>query len=125
MKYFGIYFYVRDENSNSRQWANTLYQVIWINKMDTFKVCIPSAIYLVQNNLLYVAAGNLDVATYQITYQLKILTTALFAVLILGKKLNKVCNIMKKELESLPLPFQVTLFEVNLRIVAERDNGIK
>lgn len=33
------------------------------------------------------AAGNLDVASYQITYQLKILTTALFAVSFLKKKL--------------------------------------
>ncbi len=47
-------------------------------------------IYLVQNNLLYVAAENLDVGTYQITYQLKILTTAMFAVLILNKSLLKV-----------------------------------
>merc|ERR1711972_1315458 len=69
------------------RWWNTLYQTIWINKMDTVKVMVPSAVYLIQNNLLYVAASNLDVATYQITYQLKILTTAMFAVTMLGKKL--------------------------------------
>merc|ERR1712183_495536 len=51
--------------------------------MDTVKVMVPSAVYLIQNNLLYVAASNLDVATYQ----LKILTTAIFAVTMLNKKL--------------------------------------
>merc|ERR1711892_1205342 len=51
--------------------------------MDTVKVMVPSAVYPVQNNLLYVAASNLDVATYQI----KILTTAMFFVTMLGKKL--------------------------------------
>ncbi|XP_071536142.1 UDP-galactose translocator-like [Panulirus ornatus] len=65
-----------------------LYTQIWQQKVDTLKVCVPSFIYLVQNNLLYVSASNLDAATYQVTYQMKILTTAIFAVLILRKQLR-------------------------------------
>ncbi|XP_025418805.1 UDP-N-acetylglucosamine transporter-like isoform X2 [Sipha flava] len=55
--------------------------------MDTLKDCIPSLVYVIQNNLLYVATSNLDAATCQITLQLKIFTTALFSVLILKRKL--------------------------------------
>nr|XP_022904230.1 UDP-galactose translocator [Onthophagus taurus] len=57
--------------------------------MDTFKICVPSLLYIIQNNLLYVSASHLDAATYQVTYQMKILTTAIFAVIILRKQLLK------------------------------------
>ncbi|XP_072130220.1 UDP-N-acetylglucosamine transporter-like [Mobula birostris] len=60
-----------------------------INKpMETLKLAIPSGIYTLQNNLLYIALSNLDAATYQVTYQLKVLTTAFFSVTMLRKNLS-------------------------------------
>ena len=49
---------------------------------------LTSYIPVIQNNLQYIAAENLDAATFQVTYQIKILTTAGFSVLLLRKTLN-------------------------------------
>ena len=56
---------------------------------DCYKLSIPAILYVIQNNLQYVAASNLDVATFQVTYQMKILTTAFFSVLMLRKRLSR------------------------------------
>jgi UDP-sugar transporter A1/2/3 len=53
------------------------------------KSAIPAALYVVQNNLAFVALQNLDAVLYQVVSQGKILTTALFSMLILGKTFNK------------------------------------
>ncbi|XP_065576974.1 UDP-galactose translocator-like isoform X2 [Artemia franciscana] len=77
----------KEEDSSLGKVKIAIHEQIIRQPMDTLKVCIPSLIYVVQNNLLYLAASNLDAATYQVTYQLKILTAALFTVTILRRKL--------------------------------------
>ncbi|GAA5890337.1 hypothetical protein JCM6882_008799 [Rhodosporidiobolus microsporus] len=55
---------------------------------DSWKLSIPACLYVIQNNLQFVAASNLDVPTFQVTYNLKILTTALFSVFLLRRRLS-------------------------------------
>ena len=53
-----------------------------------FKMAVPACTYSVQNNLLFIALHHLDSSLYQITYQLKIFTAALFAIALLGKSFS-------------------------------------
>ncbi|KAF9284100.1 hypothetical protein BGZ88_010151 [Linnemannia elongata] len=54
---------------------------------DAWKLAVPAMLYAIQNNLQYVASHALDPSTFQVTYQLKILTTALFSVILLNRSL--------------------------------------
>jgi len=53
-----------------------------------FKMAVPALCYSVQKNLLFLGVSNLDAGTFQVLSQGKILTTAMFAVLMLKKSLN-------------------------------------
>ena len=55
---------------------------------DCWKLSIPAILYVVQNSLQFVAISNLPVASFQVSYQMKILTTAAFSVAFLRKKLS-------------------------------------
>ncbi|CAI2351511.1 unnamed protein product [Caenorhabditis sp. 36 PRJEB53466] len=65
-----------------------IHHEFFVNWKDTLKVLVPAAVYTIQNFLLYVAVDNLPAATYMVTYQLKILTTAAFTVLVLHRRLS-------------------------------------
>ncbi|XP_066593160.1 UDP-N-acetylglucosamine transporter isoform X2 [Prorops nasuta] len=76
------------EEKSFDKFCNSIKMTIIKQPVDTLKVSVPSFLYIIQNNLLYVSASNLDAATHQVTYQLKILTTAFFAVVILQRSLR-------------------------------------
>jgi UDP-galactose transporter len=73
-------------NASYSSVARTLYQQAFSS--DSWKLAIPAALYTFQNSLQYIAVSNLDAATFQVTYQLKILTTAIFSVTMLRRKLS-------------------------------------
>jgi UDP-sugar transporter A1/2/3 len=61
-----------------------------IFSVDSWKLSIPALLYVVQNSLQFVAISNLPVATFQVTYQMKILTTAAFSVAMLRKRISPI-----------------------------------
>jgi UDP-sugar transporter A1/2/3 len=53
---------------------------------DALKIMVPALLYLVQNSLLYVALSNLTAPIFQVTYQAKLVTTAIVSVFMLNRK---------------------------------------
>ncbi len=66
----------------------TIMQQIVNNRMDSLKTGIPAILFTVQTNLVYLAISNLDAAVFQVTFQIKILTTAIFTVILLNRSLR-------------------------------------
>lgn len=64
---------------------STLHSEIYSQPTELLKLSIPSILYSIQNNLLYYALTHLDAATFQVGYQMKILTTAFFSYFMLNK----------------------------------------
>jgi len=54
--------------------------------LDALKIIVPSLLYLCQNSLLYVALSNLTAPMFQVTYQSKLLTTAVVSVIMLQRR---------------------------------------
>lgn len=57
-------------------------------KRDTFKLLLPAFLFNLQNFLLFVGLSNLDAVSFQVWSQTKLLSTALFSVWLLHRKLS-------------------------------------
>lgn len=70
--------------------ATVLFEQLYMSVFsgDGWLLAIPAVLYTLQNSLQYIAISNLDAVHFQILYQLKILTTALFSVTMLGRALS-------------------------------------
>ena len=56
--------------------------------MDWGRLAVPSVLYTVQNSLQYTAMSMLSAPVFQVCYQMKIITTALFSVLLLNRHIT-------------------------------------
>ncbi|KAJ3171944.1 hypothetical protein HK101_011197 [Irineochytrium annulatum] len=85
-----VLVYINEESKTQRVTFGKLMNDLFGKDSDYVKMMVPAALckYVFQNNLQYLAVANLDPATFQVTYQLKILTTALFSVWMLKKTLT-------------------------------------
>lgn len=55
---------------------------------DSWKLAIPAGLYTLANSLLYIGLSNLEAATFQVTYQLKLASAAIFGVAFLRRNLT-------------------------------------
>ncbi|KAI8617353.1 UDP-N-acetylglucosamine transporter-like protein [Chytriomyces sp. MP71] len=101
-----LVLHMRDP-TNGRPSVDKLYADMFGPESDAWKMMVPAALYVVQNNLQYLAVTNLDPATFQVSYQMKILTTAVFSVIMLNRSLTRL-----KWLSLVMLTFGIALVQI-------------
>jgi UDP-sugar transporter A1/2/3 len=100
----------------TEQFLSLIYQSLFGVDSKWKEMTIPATLYFIQNNLQYIAVGNLDPATFQVTYQMKILSPAIFSVLILRQSLS-----VKKWLSLVLLTIGIGIVQVSNQRVSSSD----
>ncbi|KAL2809896.1 nucleotide-sugar transporter-domain-containing protein [Aspergillus granulosus] len=55
---------------------------------DSWKLAIPASLYTLASSLQYIALSNLQAATFQVSYQLKIFVSSIFGLILLGRSIT-------------------------------------
>ncbi|KAL1898220.1 UDP-galactose transporter Gms1 [Sporothrix stenoceras] len=63
--------------------TSILYQSLFAS--GSWMLILPAGLYALQTHLVYVAVSNMETVPFQVTYQLKILTTVLFSIVMLQR----------------------------------------
>ena len=105
---FLYYLEKRNVTTSISGFMNDLIGNLFNAKSKWKEMTVPAILYFIQNNLQYVAVGNLDAATFQVTYQMKILTTAMFSVIMLKKTLS-----IKKWISLLLLTLGIAIVQIS------------
>lgn len=80
--------FVLDAKMSFAQFFQLLHFELVVHKMDWCKLTVPSVLYTLQNSLQYYSMSCLSAPVFQVLYQMKIITTAVFSVLMLNRKLT-------------------------------------
>eukprot|EP01060_Flectonema_neradi_P039817 TRINITY_DN8917_c0_g1_i1.p1 TRINITY_DN8917_c0_g1~~TRINITY_DN8917_c0_g1_i1.p1 ORF type:complete len:362 (+),score=65.51 TRINITY_DN8917_c0_g1_i1:51-1088(+) len=78
-----------EQNFSLAAFKTELHRTLVQDREHVLKLFVPAGLYTLQNNVLFIALENLEATMFQVTYQLKLLLTAVFTVLLLGRSLSK------------------------------------
>ncbi len=77
-----------DDDGANENWFTITKRMVTLFNRESAKMSVPAVLYLVQNNLFFVALSNLSVPMYQVTNQGKLLTTAIISRIMLNKEIS-------------------------------------
>jgi UDP-sugar transporter A1/2/3 len=80
--------FVLDAKMSLASFLQLIHVDLLAHKVDWCKLTVPSVLYTLQNSLQYYSMSCLSAPVFQVLYQMKIITTAIFSVLILSKRLT-------------------------------------